>query len=198
MAITNNELKKVDALDFRNNKTQLILSYILRIIGVVVFGLLFMLWISLINADTPITLQTFLNIEIANLPAVVSILLIILDVIFVLYLHELIHAFVFYLTHRQKPKIGMRGFVIFAAAPSHLLNRNQLIINALSPFFAISVLGAFMLSLIPNNLTAWVLIPTIVNAAASGGDFMAVVWAMRHDKRAIYNDDGDIITAFKK
>lgn len=198
MTPVNDELKKVDALDFRNNKTQLIESYLLRMIGVVVFGMLFMLWISLITPNPSMKLETLLNIEIANLPPVVSILFIILDVILVLYLHELIHASVFYITHKQHPKIGMRGFVIFAAAPSHLLARHQLVINALSPFFVISTFGASILFFIPTDWIAWIFIPTVVNAAASGGDFMAVVWALRHDKHVVYNDDGDIITAYSK
>lgn len=192
------EMNKIDALDFRNNKAQLILSYILRITGVFVFGLLFVLWVSLVKPNTLMNFETLLNIKIVSVPSIVSILFITMDVLFVLYLHELIHASVFYLTHKQKPKIGMRGFVIFAAAPSHLLNRSQFVINALSPFIFISLLGGLALVVIPSNFIAWIFIPTVINAAASGGDFMAVAWVMRHDKRVIYNDDGDIITAYLK
>jgi len=192
------ELTKIDALDFRNNNIQLLLSYVLRIIGVLVFGLLFILWIALIKPGASMNLKTVLNIRIAHLPPAVSILLIIIDVLFVLYFHELVHASIFYITHRQPPKIGMRGFIIFAAAPSHLLKRQQLLMNALAPFFFISLLGCFALVLVPDHLIAWIIVPAVVNAAASGGDFMAVAWAMKHGKQVLYRDDGDIITAFLK
>lgn len=36
-------LKQIDSLDFRNNKKQLIVSYFLRVIGVIVFGYIFLL-----------------------------------------------------------------------------------------------------------------------------------------------------------
>jgi hypothetical protein len=190
------DLTPIGKLDFRHNTTQLLGSYALRLVGVFVFGLLFVGWISVIRPDMSTSVETLLSIELANVPAVVSILLLIVDVGLVLYAHELVHAGAFYITHRQVPKIGMRGFVIFAAAPSHLLTRPQLVVNALLPLVVLSLLGGLALWAVPAPLIAWVWIPAVVNAAAAGGDIMAVVWAMRYDSNARYHDDGDIITAY--
>lgn len=190
------DMTAIDTLDFRHNTSQLMVSYALRLVGVFVFGLLFVGWMSVIRPNLSTSVETLLNIKLANVPAVVSIVLLIVDVVVVLYAHELVHAVAFYMTHRQVPKIGMRGFVIFAAAPSHLLTRHQLVVNALLPLVVISLLGGLALWAVPAPLIAWIWIPTVVNAAAAGGDIMAVAWAMKHEKNALYHDDGDIITAY--
>lgn len=187
---------KIDALDFRKNTTQLLWSYILRLLGVVVFGLIFAFLVYGVKSTQSLGYQFFLNISIPSLPSLLSIILMSVDVILVLYLHELVHAALFYITHRQPPKIGMRGFVIFAAAPDHLIKRRQMIVNALAPFFVISLIGTLLLVYIPVEYIAWIFIPTLVNAAASGGDFMAVVWMLQHRRSAVYHDDGDVITAY--
>ena len=191
-----NGLKQIDSLNFRNNKRQLIISYLLRLIGVVIFGLLFFLIVKNIKNNNLITLKDLLNIEIQSQPEVLSIILITADVIFVLYLHELIHALIFLLTHKQKPKIGIRGFIIFAAAPDKILSKHQLSINALAPITVITVVGFILIYFIPQNNLSWIFIPTLVNAAASGGDFMTVVWALNQPQKTKFIDVGDIITAY--
>lgn len=85
-------------------------------IGVIVFGWLFLIITKGITGDDTLVLKSFVDISNQSFPAIGSILLIALDVTCVLYLHELIHAAVVFTTHRQKPHIGIRGFVIFAAA----------------------------------------------------------------------------------
>ncbi len=116
---------------------------------------------------------------------------------FVLYLHEMIHAAVFCFTHGQKPKIGMRGFVIFAAAPQQILTKNQVIVNAMAPFTIISIIGLSLVLFMPGSYFSWIFIPTLVNAAAAGGDFMTVYFVKKHPKTIRYNDVGDILYALK-
>lgn len=187
--------KIADKLDFRNNKKQLINSYLLRLLGLIIFGIVFFAIASWYNNQT--TIQTLFNLEIEGLSGFVSILLLISDVIFVLYLHELIHASVFYITHKQKPKIGINGFVIFAAAPEQILTKQQLIINALAPFGVISIIGIILMFFIPAHYIAWIFIPTLVNAAAAGGDFMTVFFVKKYPKNYRYNDIGDILNVLK-
>lgn len=121
-------LNKIDSLDFRNNRRQLVISYLLRIFGVFVFALIFLIITKLLKNNFDISMTLLLNIKIGSLPSIVSIILVILDVLLVLYLHEFIHATGFFISHRQKPQIGIRGLVIFAAAPGIKLNKSQLII----------------------------------------------------------------------
>ena len=189
-------LELVDSLDFRNNKQQLIISYLLRIIGVLIFGYLFFLIAKYLYKTDSVNLKTFIEIKIQSLPSIVSIALIIIDVVVVLYLHELIHAAVFYFTHKQKPKIGIRGFILFAAAPNKILNKKQLAVNALAPFVVITIIGFLFMTLIPINFSSWIFIPMVVNAAAAGGDFLTVYWVLKQPKGSKFIDIGDITNAY--
>jgi hypothetical protein len=40
--------------------------------------------------------------------------------------------------------------------------------------------------------------PTLVNAAAAGGDFMVVYFVLKHSRQTQYRDVGDIIDALEK
>ena len=188
--------EKIDSLDFRNNKQQLILSYLLRISGVLIFGYLFFVIAEHLYKTDQVNFKKLFEIEIQSLPSIVSIILVIIDVVVVLYLHELIHAAVFYFTHKQKPKIGIRGFILFAAAPNKILNKNQMITNAFAPFVVITLVGFLLMRLIPIDFSAWIFIPMVVNAAAAGGDFMTIFWVLKQPKGAKFIDIGDITNAY--
>ena len=196
MPATHDYLKQIDSLDFRHNTRQLLLSYLLRVFGVVVFGWLFFIITKGITGNDTLVLNSLVDISIQSFPAIGSILLISLDVICVLYLHELVHAAVVFVTHRQKPHIGIRGFVIFAAAPDKILTKTQFILNAMAPFTVISLIGILFIFYLPLYTLSWVFIPTVVNAAAAGGDFMAVIWALKQPKNAKFIDYGDITNAY--
>jgi hypothetical protein len=189
-------LKQIDLLDFRNNNKQLIISYFLRALGVIVFGYIFLLITNFLANDSEVVLKELINIEIKSLPAILSVILIIIDVSIVIFLHELIHASVVFLTHRQKPKIGIRGLIVYAAAPESVLTKTQFIITALAPFLLISIIGCMLIFFIPQSFLSWIFIPTVVNAAAAGGDFMAVLWALKQPENAKFIDEGDITYAY--
>lgn len=191
-------LEQVSSLDFHTNKQYLIISYLLRAAGLLVFGALFLMITKYLANNSEIILKELISIEIKSLPSILSIILILLDVVFILFLHELIHAAVVFITHRQKPKIGIRGLIIFAAAPESILTKTQFIITALAPFVVISIIGCLLIFFIPQNFLSWIFIPTVINAAAAGGDFMAVIWALKQPENAKFIDKGDITYAYIK
>jgi hypothetical protein len=191
-----NNLHKIGSLDFKNNKRLLILSYVLRLAGILFFGYLFFFLARAFAGNNYISLGTLLEIEIDALPPIASILLLVVCVILVLYMHEIIHAAVFYFTHRQKPQVGIRGLIIFAAAPDTLLTKRELIVNAIAPFTVLSLLGIAILSLLPHYYMSWIFIPVVVNAAASGGDFMTIMWISKQPKGSKFIDIGDATTAY--
>lgn len=193
---TNFQLKEIAALDFRNNKKQLIVSYILRIVGFATFGLLLALLSHFIYPHVSLQIDDLISIKIPGIANWMSIILLIAVVVLVLSLHELIHATVAFISNGQKPKIGMRGLVIFAAAPDSQLSKKALIINALAPFIIISLIGIILIGIIPASFVAWIYIPTVVNAGSAGGDFQMVAWSLKHPKGTIYIDQGDITKAY--
>lgn len=187
---------KIGVIDFHNDKKQLILSYIIRIICIPFFGSLFVLIALKIDVDIPVTKEAFLGIAIPGLSTFFSILFIIMAILLVLYLHELIHSSIFFFSKGQKPRIGMKALVIYAKAPKHLIKRNIMIVNELAPFFVLTLLGFILIALLPVPALPWIFIPTLVNAAAAGGDFMIVMWMLGHTRKTLYKDEGGIITAF--
>jgi hypothetical protein len=166
--------------------------------GVIVFAVIFALLAKWFHPDIVFQKEVFLNIALENTLRWFSIFLIIFDVLLVLYLHELIHASVFYFSVGAKPKIGIRGPIIYAAAPNFQNKRNMMIVNALAPFTIISILGLILMAVLPLSVLPWIFIPAVVNAASSGGDFMAVAWLLKLDKDVILEDDGDVLTAYRK
>src|SRR5690606_13319617 len=116
--------------------------------------------------------------------------------IFVLWLHELVHASVFHLHTGAPPRIGIRGPIIFASAKADLNTRTAMIVNALAPFVVISGLGLLLLAIAPVTMLAWVFIPTVANAASTGGDFMAVNWLIGLPRGTKIEDHGDLLIAY--
>ena len=188
--------KQISTLDFRDNQMLVIISYALRVLGAVIFGGLFYAAANAIHPDAGLTFESLVTIAISDIPDIVSLGLIIFAVVFVLWLHELVHASVFYLHTGAPPRIGIRGPIIFASAKGYLNTRNAMIVNALAPFIVISVLGLLLMAIIPVTLLAWVFIPTVANAAAAGGDFMAVNWLIGLPHGTKIEDQGDLLIAY--
>ncbi|MFO7943893.1 MAG: metalloprotease family protein [Anaerolineales bacterium] len=69
--------------------------------------------------------------------------------------------------------------------------------TGLAPFTVISLLGLLLIAVLPPAVLAWVFIPTVINAAASGGDFLLIHWMRKQPAEARYEDTGDALTAYK-
>ncbi|MAU09837.1 MAG: hypothetical protein CL607_08460 [Anaerolineaceae bacterium] len=189
--------RPISTLDFRDNKQMMLFSYGLRAVGAIIFSAIFYLMVGQVHPDTGLTLESLITIRVDGLPDIVSIALIIVAVVFVLWLHELIHASVFMAHTGAPPNIGMRGPMIFASAEGYMNSRNAMIINALAPFVVISVVGLLLMAIVPVSTLAWVFIPTVANAAAAGGDFMAVYWLLSLPRDAKIEDHGDVLVAYQ-
>ena len=185
--------KQISTLDLQKSA---IISYVLRALGAVVFGGLFYAAANGIHPDAGLTFESLVTIAIDGVPGVVSIGLIIFAVVFVLWLHELVHASVFYLHTGAPPRIGIRGPIIFASAEGYLNSRNAMIVNALAPFVVISAIGLLLMAVTPITALAWVFIPVVANAAAAGGDFMGVNWLMGLPRGTKIEDHGDLLIAY--
>ena len=194
--VTRENLTEIAALDFQQ-KSNLRAGYALRAAGVVVFAALFAVIARAAHPDLRLTVDTFIGIAVEGAAVWVSILLIVLAVVGVLYLHELIHAAVFFASCGAPPQIGAKGWLIFAAAPGYLNRRGAMIANALAPFAVISLVGVVLIVLLPTAHLSWVFIPTVVNAAAAGGDFLGVAWLWKLPEKSRLEDDGERLVAYR-
>jgi len=186
---------QISKLDFRDNTRLMLASYGLRLIGAVVFSIVFYVIVQQLYPIQAVSLESLITIKLDGVPDIASIALIIIAVVGVLWLHELIHATVFFIHTGASPYIGIRGPIIFASAVGYLNTRNAMIVNALAPFIVISLLGVPLMSVVPFDFLAWIFIPTVANAAAAGGDFMAVYWLLSLPKDSQIEDHGDVLIA---
>lgn len=187
------EYTEISKLDFRDNIQLMLLSYGLRIVGAVLFSILFFIIVQQNYPNRALALESLITIKLMNVPDIVSIVLIVIAIVGVLWLHELIHATVFFIRTGAPPRIGMNGPIIFASAIGYMNTRNAMMINALAPFIVISILGVLLMFVVPTSVLAWIFIPTVANAA--GGDFMAVYWLLSLPADTQIEDHGDVLIA---
>lgn len=193
---THQQAHVASTLDFRDNNTLIMTSHLLRVLGAGLFAGLFYMVADALHPNAALSLTALVTIAIEGVPGIVSIIMIAAVVIFVLWLHELIHASVFFIHTGAAPSIGFRGSMIFASAKGHLNTRYGMMANALAPFVVISGLGLLLMWAVPVSLLAWIFIPTVANAAAAAGDFMAVVWLWRLPNHVQIEDHGDLLMAY--
>jgi hypothetical protein len=189
--------EQLDELNFGGDTGALVWSYALRSVGGVLFFFVFAQVARVVHPELPWIASAFVEIGIPGVPGWVSILLVVVDVIVVISFHELIHAAVFFFTEGAPPRIGVRGLIVYAEAPDYLSRRHAMIVNALAPFTVITALGVTLIAALPVTALPWVLIATVVNAAAAAGDFMTVRFIVRQPRDALFHDTGDATTAYR-
>lgn len=68
------------SLDFRNHIRLIILSYLLRLVGAVIFGVLFFQLVQRLRPGEALSLTALITIGIDSVPAIASILLVVVTV----------------------------------------------------------------------------------------------------------------------
>lgn len=71
-----------------------------------------------------------------------------------------------------------------------------MMVNALAPFVVISVLGLLLMAIASVTMLVRVFIPTVANAAAAGGDFMAANWLIGLPSGTKIEDHVDLLIAY--
>jgi hypothetical protein len=106
-------------------------------------------------------------------------------------LHELVHGAFFWVYTRSRPVFGLRGWYAFAAAPGWFLTRRQYLVTILAPFLILSLVGMFLMAILPVMLAVVVLIMTIFNATSSVGDLWIAFRLLGQRRPVVAEDLGD-------
>jgi predicted metal-dependent HD superfamily phosphohydrolase len=124
--------------------------------------------------------------------------LILLGLVAALALHELVHAFFFWLFTGERPKLGLHALYAFAAAPEWYLPRGRYMVTAAAPFVLITLAGLLLLPVVPASLVAALLLALIANAAGSVGDLVVVGWLLLQPSTVMIRDSGPKITLYRE
>ncbi len=126
----------------------------------------------------------------------ISLGLLLLVIFLVLLVHELIHAFFFWLFSGQKPVIGFKGAYAYAAMPGWYFPRNQYLVIGIAPLILIDMLGILLLALLPLTSLFFVLIALVINTSGAVGDLFILIWLLTKPAEAFAHDEIETIEFF--
>lgn len=175
--------------DLKNLKLIIILNLmglVLLIFSVWLFG-----WIA--NQLRPGS-DISLSVEFSSIPtALLALGKLLFTIIFVLALHEGIHAFFFWTFSGQKPIIGFKGFYAYAAMPGWYFPRNQYLVIGIAPLIIISLIGILLLVILPVSSLNLVIVALVLNTSGAVGDLFVVIWLLTKPEETLALDMIDSI-----
>ena len=177
---------KSSEINLSAHKGQLIL---LNIIGLILFGISFVLLTSLCINIHP-ELQTGFDITIKSV-----LLLIGLSVIMML-VHEAIHGFFFWRFTHARPVFAMRLTYAYAAAPDWFIPAHQYWIVGLSPLIIIGMVCVLIIVIAPANWALPAAFLAALNTGGAIGDLWITFRLSQEIPGALAQDTGDKVSFF--
>jgi hypothetical protein len=161
------------------------------VVLLIVFGWLFLGVAALLNPH-------FFRFGLQIFVRILDILSFLITIGLVVVLHELSHAFFFWLFSRERPKIGFNLFYAYAAAPDWYFNRRQFVLIAIAPVLLITTAGIIIMPLVDFLMNVRLVLALTVNAAGAVGDFMVVMWVLGQPTDILLRDEGTAVSAYIK
>lgn len=166
---------------------------ILNLVGLVllIFSIWFFGWLANFLRGSSATSFSF---QISSMStALIAIGKLLLTIVFVLVLHEGIHALFFWVYSRQKPVVGFKGAYAYAAMPGWYFPRNQFMVIGVAPLIVISLIGVLFLAILPLSSINLVLVALVINTSGAVGDLFVVIWLLTKPRETFANDKIDSI-----
>jgi hypothetical protein len=175
--------------DLKNLKQIIILNLIGLIL--LIFSIWFFSWIAnQIRSGSDISF----SIEFSSIPStLIALGKLLLTIIFVLGLHEGIHAFFFWIFSKQKPLVGFKGAYAYAAMPGWYFPRNQYLMIGIAPLILITLIGILFMAILPISNLNLVLVALVINTSGAVGDLFVVIWLLTKPAETLALDQGDSI-----
>jgi hypothetical protein len=113
--------------------------------------------------------------------------------------HEALHGIAIWVAG-HKPRFGMilSKAAFYATADDALFPRNTFIGIALAPIVGITLLGMFIVYLVPDTLAFYVALAVVLNAANSIGDLWMTAAVLRYPPSALVRDEADSIRIYTR
>ena len=168
----------------------------MNVVGFFIF--IFSIWLFswLLTQIRPETGNLF-QFQVSRLSTIaISLVMILFTIVFVLILHEALHAFFFWLFSKQKPIIGFKGVFAYASLPGWYFPRNQYLMIEIAPLVFITLTGILLIFLMPASVLYLVLIALIINNSGAVGDIFVVVGLLTKPTATYALDEVDTIEFF--
>ncbi len=172
------------------SKKQIIILYLVGLV-LLIFSIWFFGWLANFLRGSSATSFSF---QISSMStALIAIGKLLLTIVFVLVLHEGIHALFFWVYSRQKPVVGFKGAYAYAAMPGWYFPRNQFMVIGIAPLIVISLIGVLFLAILPLSSINLVLVALVINTSGAVGDLFVVIWLLTKPRETFANDKIDSI-----
>lgn len=120
----------------------------------------------------------------------------VIAIVVVLPLHELIHGIAIRMVgHKARYGIKLDKGVLYATADQALFRKREYLLVALAPLVVITLLGMFLMLIVPWQWAYFVALGVIINAGGAIGDLWMVFILLRYPRSALVRDleDGFVI-----
>jgi hypothetical protein len=168
------DYRKSGKFDLKNMK-QLIFMNLLGLI-LLVFSIWFFSMLTIHIRAEAVNLFSFKFSSISSI--LISFGRLIFTIVFILLLHEGIHAFFFWIFSKQKPVVGFKGAYAYASMPGWYFPRIQYLIIGISPLILITLMGILLIAIAPLSALSMVLVALVINTSGAVGDLVVVIWLL--------------------
>lgn len=125
------------------------------------------------------------------------ILVLLVDLIILVILHEGTHGLCFWLLTGKRPVYNIGPGYAYAAAPNVFLKKFPYIVTAVSPLVVLTVVGMVLLPIIPDRLVFHTALIMVMNIAGAVGDLWIVGMLITRREPLYIRDSGDKVEFFQ-
>ncbi len=121
----------------------------------------------------------------------------VIALILVLIIHELVHGLFYWWLSGKRPKFGLHGAFLYAAAPEGVyFRRNWFLIVGIAPLLCLTLLGLPLMLIAPAPLVPILLFFLTFNAAGSAGDMLILIQLLSFSADTVMEDSGTAIIVY--
>lgn len=181
--------------NLKNNHRVMVLLNIAGLILFVAAVVLVQVYTSWVRPDFAGVIFSF---EVNNLAqAGLFILLLLLDLVLLVILHEGVHGLCFWLITGKRPVFSLGPGYAAAAAPGCYIRRGPYLVTALGPLIVLTAAGMLLIPFIPMGILFHVNLITVMNIAGAVGDLWVAGGIITRSGTLLVQDHGDRVEVYQ-
>ena len=117
--------------------------------------------------------------------------------VLVMLIHELVHGVFFWLFAGRRPRFGIKGLYVYAAAPLGVyFPRNQYLIVGIAPLGLLTFVGLLLVVIVPVAVVPILMLFIAFNAAGAAGDLIMAVCLLFYSPDTLMQDSDTGVTIY--